>query len=387
MNTGGHNMAYSNGKIFDDVSIDDVNAVLGTDYSTLEDCVRSTSIQKWSRIKPVAHTIKFGSGVESSLTDVEAKGASALISEGVIYGLKAGAADNAWPSLHTCTYDYTGRPDGTNYPNRLADFVGYDHYAKPTLIGSIVSSEIDYQAVNLRVGVLWQDTDNTTGVDVLQLTAGEANINDYYVNVLVDNYAITLLNANTGTRTPIVYNGTKQDLFYINSLPSGYTTTKTASCTFFLSPVQLTSWTDVSKSQQQGPAIAIPEAVGLTLSIKAGFINYGTWSIGEVNVMLGKSVTAGLTCSAAPGAARDYRVVLQFTSQAQATVKTFSVSATTTAELASRIITWASTELGFVVTTSGTYNYSISLYGYDSANNTTQQLATKSGSLTFTVEN
>ena len=140
-------MGYSNGKIDrTGVSIADANAVLGTSYDNVKDVCIATAMNKWSIFKPVAHTIIAGSD-SGALTAVEAKGAPALINEGIIYGLKAGVDDNHWPNLHQCTYAFVGRSDGPNYPHRLSDLRGYDHNAKPTMLGSIVSQEINYNAI------------------------------------------------------------------------------------------------------------------------------------------------------------------------------------------------------------------------------------------------
>ena len=373
-------MGYSNGKIDrTGVSIADANAVLGTSYNNVRDICIAAAVNKWSIYKPVAHTIIAGSD-SGALNAVEAKGAPTLINEGVIYGLKAGVDDNHWPNLHQCTYAFVGRSDGPNYPHRLSDLRGYDHNAKPTMLGSIVSQEINYNAINLRVGLLWQDTNNTTGVDILQMVAGSTNINNYYVNVLVDNYAITLLNVSTNTRTPIVYNGTKQNLFYINTLPSGYSTTRTASCTFFLSPILLTSWTNISTQTQQGPAIALPDAAGLQIKIGATNIDYGEWVISTIGG-LGSTVSVTLNCNRKPGVARDYIATIQFQGQAAGQTKSFSVGA---AGVSQQFVQWVAGEYGMTLTSSGNYSCTVSLYGVN--NNVRTLLTQKTATVTLSPQ-
>lgn len=378
-------MAYSGGKIFDDVSIEDVNAVLGTSYGTIEDCCQSDAINKYSAIKPVAHTILFGSDVESRLTATEAKGAEALINDGIIYGLKVGQGVTEWQNLHQSTYEYVGRPNGSPYPNRIADFVGYDHNAQPTLRGSIVNTEINYNAINIKVGLLWAKSTNTTGIDILKLIGRDGNLNNYYVNVLIDNYSITLLNQDTGTRTTVAPNGVKQNTFYINSLPSGYSTTRTAKCTFFLSPTKFESWTNVASATQADVAVTIPDVAGLTISIASSAINYGTWTISSISA-LSNQINASMTCSVAPGADRTYRATIQFAGQAQGTVKTFTVPANASASMASQFVRWTAGELGFTVMSSGDYTCTVTLYGYDSTTGTSTQLAQKTQTVSLTAQ-
>ena len=184
-------MAYSNGKIFDDVSIEDVNAVLNTSYSSWDECCTSTALNKWSIFKPLAHTILFGDGLESALTDVQAKGAEELITDGIIYGLRVGQGVNGWQNLHNCDYAFVGRPNGSPYPHRSMDFIGYDHNAQPTLRGSIVNTEINYNAINIKVGLLWAKSTNTTGIDILKLIGRDGNLNIYGIIVNLSVYYTT----------------------------------------------------------------------------------------------------------------------------------------------------------------------------------------------------
>lgn len=377
-------MGYSKGKIFDDVSIEDVNAVLGTNYRSVHECCQSDAINKWGIFKPVAHTIMFGSGLESRLTEEEAKGAEELIADGVIYGLRVGQGVNSWQNLHDCDYSYIGRPNGSPYPNRLVDFVGYDHYAQPTLRGSIVNTEINYNAINIKVGLLWAKDANTTGIDILQMNGRGGNLNDYYVNVLIDNYSITLLNQDTGTRTTVAPNGVKQNTFYINSLPSGYSTTRTAKCTFFLSPTKFENWTNVASTTQANVAVTIPDVAGLTISIASSAINYGTWTVTSISA-LSNQINASMTCSVAPGADRTYRVTIQFAGQAQGAVKIFTVPANASASMASQFVRWTAGELGFTVMSSGDYSCTVTLYGYDSVTGTSTQLAQKTQTVSLTA--
>lgn len=378
-------MAYSNGKIFDDVSIEDVNAVLNTSYSSWDECCTSPALNKWSTFKPLAHTILFGDGFESALTEVQAKGAEELITDGVIYGLRVGQGVNGWQNLHNCDYAFVGRPNGSPYPHRSMDFIGYDHNAQPTLRGSIVSTEINYNAINIKVGLLWAKSTNTTGIDILKLIGRDGNLNNYYVNVLIDNYSITLLNQDTGTRTTVAPNGVKQNTFYINSLPSGYSTTRTAKCTFFLSPTKFESWTNVASATQADVAVTIPDVAGLTISIASSAINYGTWTISSISA-LSNQINASMTCSVAPGADRTYRAVIQFSGQAQGAVKTFSVSANASASMASQFVRWTAGELGFTVISSGDYSCTVTLYGYDSTTGTSTQLAQKTQTVSLTAQ-
>lgn len=374
-------MGYSGKKIYAPVSFADVNAVLGTNYSTLNELCTCNALKngKWSKFKPVAHTIKFGSGSASALTEAQAKGADSQITDGIIYGLKVGQGVNGWQNLHQCTYEYVGLPDGVNFPYRLMDFAGYDHNASPTMQGSIVNNTINPNNVSIRCGILWNDTNNTTGIDILKMVAGDANINNYYVNVLVGTYAKTCTNlkSNVNAVTPIVYNGSKQDLFGVSDIPSVYGNGSKPLCTFFLAPVKLDSWKDVSKETAltDQVAIALPNAAGVELTITTGNASYGSFTLGAVT-QLGATISQQITCTAAPTETGYYRLSIRINGAIKS--GDFRITAGQTNIIAPSI--------AHGVLTSGSYSYSSNLYRLNEQGGTSvSTLATATGSITITV--
>lgn len=84
-------------------------------------------INKWALYKP------YDAATLAPLTDEERRGYG---TGGVHYGLKMQVGDSQLHGMHLCTYEYEGRPKGgEKSPYRLADFAGYNHDARPDLLG------------------------------------------------------------------------------------------------------------------------------------------------------------------------------------------------------------------------------------------------------------
>lgn len=150
-------MGTSNGKIFKPVDASDVMRCLGEDSLDVGVLCRSGKINKWSKHKPVRRSTP---GV---LTEEDFMGNYT----GEVYGLRMPSDLESLIDVLEMDYEYirpTGRPDSLF---RLRDFDGYDHYARPVVIGELIDASFvdvdDTITISIDVDYLMN---NTTGVDL-----------------------------------------------------------------------------------------------------------------------------------------------------------------------------------------------------------------------------
>lgn len=223
------------------------------------DSVLSNKVNKWSKRKPIHYS------KTSPLNDTEMKGMTDDISNGIIYGLKVGAARRSPETLHSATWEYVGKPQGTvpSSPYRVDDFWGYEYEYDdgPTVYGSGVSDgdRIRYDSAFKTIEVIWQ-TEKTTIVDMAEIMAAlgtnSADYSQIYLCVMIDGYIRCCINNTAGGGVyPIMHNGVKCISFTIpEATRFGYSETSAHSMTLFfasktdvdtLVPAMKTEWVSV----------------------------------------------------------------------------------------------------------------------------------------------
>ncbi len=193
-----------------------VKQAIGSSSNNVGTLCTHNSINKWSKHKPINFTKSAG------LTEDEFRGMDSDNAIGIFYGLKAVSVVGDIGQLHNADYSYYRPKGGAISPYRLGDFRGYDHFAVPTLNLSYITNIVYYNdRPSLTCSVTYDyQGKNTTGVDINDFlpTGDSKNIGDYYLCVLVDNYAIALYNTALSSSTnkvftPLKYNGVWQGVF------------------------------------------------------------------------------------------------------------------------------------------------------------------------------
>lgn len=237
-------MAISNNKIVAPVVITDPYNMLGVypqtgvwDVADIVGLERPTAqgghpgkINKWSRHKPVRypqaaplsdnHPQQAG-GVTTYIDQWE--GSDTDKNTGIRYGLQATIPHGTnLVAIHDTTFDYVAYPHpGTDFC-RLSDFDGYDHAAKPNLLGSqITEISADYAYLDVQVDY-YDSTINPTGVpiDAWLALGSDKSIGDYYPAILVTtesggSYARLLTNSEAGQITTLRHGGKWYSMFKV----------------------------------------------------------------------------------------------------------------------------------------------------------------------------
>ena len=242
-------MAISNNKIVAPVVITDPYNLLGIypksgvwDVADIVGLERPLSqgghpgrINKWSRHKPVrypqAAPLSDNYRVEGSSATGEPiityidqwEGSDTDKNTGIRYGLKATIPHGTnLVAIHDTTFDYVAYPHpGTDFC-RLSDFDGYDHAAKPNLLGSqITEISADYAYLDVQVDY-YDSTINPTGVpiDAWLALASDKSVGDYYPAILVTtesggSYARLLTNSEAGQITTLRHGGKWYSMFKV----------------------------------------------------------------------------------------------------------------------------------------------------------------------------
>lgn len=130
-------MSYNNGIITAPISVSDVQAVLGVDTSSIVSLCSSPKINKWSLRKPVVHS------TIAAITDDQLKEANFGFSFGNNLGmpystpeaLLADLKENKGWAYNAPNGNYASGNANVWQPCRIGDFRGYNHYAKPFIVG------------------------------------------------------------------------------------------------------------------------------------------------------------------------------------------------------------------------------------------------------------
>ena len=348
--------------------------VLGYVTTNAGDIFNKDKILKWAKDKPVSRN------AVGTLTAGNKR--ASRISEGYVWGNFAVATNYA--NLHTRNWSYGDYPTGgiSSSPYRVADFIGYDNAAKPTLTGSsreITAGEVGYNSVNpIGCALDWSNyNNNTTGVDPTT-AIDNTSISNLYLCVAVDGYCTAMLNGMAGdTVAPI---GNKSTEFTAPKIDNNdLKKDATRNVTFFLTTdVSGMNGTWANLANVTRPyAVTIPELVGKSIkfSSSAGTSGFGTWSITGVLLSRdGKTFSINTQASVAPTETKSYRVSIFITNVGTSTSSDKSINAGTT---------MANFEVASKIASSGTYNYTAYLYGVTASGTTT--LASKTGSITYTA--
>lgn len=236
-------------------------------------------INKWSKKKPIRYA------QPGELTDAQFKGTTSDNNAGIYYGLQVASSAGRLGQLHDAGWQYLPPRPGTDWC-RLTDFNGYDHNAKPTLNADYTGANPCIYNVDgqFSASIVYNNTGNTTGVDVGQMLPGNVSqtIGDYYPCVLIGNYARAMYNTelsgSSQTVTTLKYNNVWYTRFRANTADhpqmgtAGVTLKSTA---FLIRSVYVagvfdfrTKWVDVSSTVNAYNAFSIPGFIALSIAFK-----------------------------------------------------------------------------------------------------------------------
>jgi len=249
------------------------------------DSVLSNKVNKWSIHKPIDYP------QNAPLSHAQFKGTKEQNGDGIIYGLRAGAALQRPEELHTANWEYVGKPKGIigTSPRRVDDFWGYEYeYDGPTLKGyGLVDGErIRYDTDNKVVNLIWR-TDLTTVVDLAEVISayqGSADYSKIYLCVMVGSYIRCCINNTAGGIYPILYNGTYCTSFTIPAVSPiyGYNEDTLRPVTLFfanetaltLTPAMKTEWVNPFGINFSHPLISCPEQVNKQVKFVRQLMEY-----------------------------------------------------------------------------------------------------------------
>lgn len=388
----------------------DIQSVLNistTNYGTImrPDLFNMDVINEMSKKKPLDRNILH------SLTDEQFKsgvgGASGT--NGIYWGLKIATSAKNWTTIHSANWEYVEKPKGgiDSSPFRPSDFVGYDSSAKPTLTvetdltqsgAEVIFSAITPFTCLLKLNI----SGNTTGVDPLDalgITSSNA-----YLCVAIGNYAAAMLNGRANdTVAPISSNGGKTQIEYTcPELPSGLKSAATRQVTFFIANINDIStlknggWLSFSNTAQAVKAASLPNVAGLSVKFsQISSLGFGDWEFASPTTS-GTSFTIAASCKTTPTYVSNptiygYEVSATF-NNSNGTKKTFTrtlTSSSVNTSLMNAVLTWASSEFGFVPSSNSSIKYTLNLYGvsYTAGGSTLERrqlLTTTTGTFTYT---
>ncbi|MBQ2450535.1 MAG: hypothetical protein II273_03045, partial [Lachnospiraceae bacterium] len=246
------------------------------------------------------------------LSDSQFRGMSTDHANGIYYGLKAGVQNVTAANIHAADWSYVSRPQGgiPNSPYRVDDFWGYEMNEKyPTLSGSGLSNgqEAIYTN-NTNITTTLMRSNLTSIVDVAEVIGNSMDYTKLYLCVLVGNKARAMLNKDTGTVTPVVYNGVEYRDFCFPDM-SGIINTNalpmTAQVSVFLVGSDgiatfRDSWVDLTTAINIGTKpVTLPFQVNLSMTFKAAgkiyitYFNIEETTDGRGNKVIYASFTKG----------------------------------------------------------------------------------------------
>ena len=304
------------------VTIEQLANMLGTSQNPQLICA-SGNINKWSKRKPIHYS------QTQPLSDAQFKGMSTDISQGIIYGLRAGVARTNIANLHSADWEYVGRPQGgiPNSPYRVDDFWGYEKdITYPTLSGAGLSDgqRVQIGSTTTGISLVWNNG-NTSVVDIAEVftayTNQTPNYGDMYLCALIGTRARALVNNDIGGVYPIYYNSTYCRSFSIPSTSAFLGSDQTQQVTlFFASSVDVNTsingvtmangWVDFSVATGAvftSVFVTVPNQVNLSVSFVLSVRQYITsFDMSYSRGMLSFQFTQGPDWNSASG----YRIVI-----------------------------------------------------------------------------
>lgn len=388
-------MSNNGNKITAPISTRDIQIVLGTAETRQSALCTNTSINKWSKVKPIPYPTN-GERCPNF------KGTSSQNTSGVFYGLKAGTGYNLdGVDIHYANWEYV-RPNGGIgiAPFRRLDFDGYNHTARPTIYGYIVTQEagkVIYSRTNpFDFYLVWNYTNNADGVDVATcFPTATDNMANWYLCVMIGDTATALL-TDTGARQPIGSYTSRDVLYRCPALPSSLKAVAAErQVTFFLADINssaladvkgmLTGWVKfVEGTRLDVSVITIPEAVDYRLEWVDTAIDYGKLINFTVEYSSKSSLfTIEAEWAVKPSQDRKYIGYFQLTNSAGE--KSEKVSGTFTGGSEKKddfFMRINKSALGIRID-SGTYTYTVEVYGYENNVESQEAVGTASGTLTI----
>lgn len=257
------------------VTIAQLASMLGTSQNPQLICT-SGNINQWSKRKPIHYS------QTQPLSDAQFRGMSTDHANGIYYGLKAGVQNVTAANIHAADWSYVSRPQGgiPNSPYRVDDFWGYEMNEKyPTLSGSGLSNgqEAIYSN-NTNITTTLMRSTLSSIVDVAEAIGNSMDYTKLYLCVLVGNKARAMLNRDTGTVTPIIYNGVEYRTFCfpdMSGIINASALPMTAQVSIFLVGSDgiatfRDSWVDLSTAINLGTKpVTLPFQVNLSMTFKA----------------------------------------------------------------------------------------------------------------------
>ena len=245
---------------------------------------KASSINQWSKIKPINYS-KTG---PLDRAKNEFRGMSTDQAKGIYYGLKAGVQNLTAANIHAADWSYVGRPTGTlSSPYRFSDFWGYEKDEKyPTLSGSgLYNGQEAIYSNNTNITTTLTSSNLTSIVDVAEAIGNSMDYTKLYLCVLVGNKARAMLNKDTGTVTPIVYNNVEYKTFCFPDM-SGIINTSALPMTSQVSIFLVgsdgiatfrDSWVDLTTAINIGTKpVTLPKQVNLSIKFTAPGLVYIT---------------------------------------------------------------------------------------------------------------
>jgi hypothetical protein len=283
---------------------------------------------QWSKHKPIHYSQTQPLWNQTINDDSKFRGMSTDHANGIYYGLRAGVQNVTAANIHAADWSYVGRPQGSipNSPYRVDDFWGYEKDEKyPTLSGSGLSNgqEAIYTN-NTNITTTLMRSNLTSIVDVAEAIGNSMDYTKLYLCVLVGNKARAMLNKDTGTVTPVVYNGVEYRDFCFPDM-SGIINTNALPMTAQVSVFLVGSdgiatfrdaWVDLTTAINIGPKpVTLPKQVNLSMTFRAAGKIYITAFGLELVVEKGaQSVVASFTNGPDWTEAEAYRILYNITS-------------------------------------------------------------------------
>ena len=283
---------------------------------------------QWSKHKPIHYSQTKPLWDQTINDDSKFRGMSTDHANGIYYGLKAGVQNVTAANIHAADWSYVSRPQGgiPNSPYRVDDFWGYEKDEKyPTLSGSGLSNgqEAIYTN-NTNITTTLMRSNLTSIVDVAEVIGNGMDYTKLYLCVLVGNKARAMLNKETGTVTPVVYNGVEYRDFCFPDM-SGIINTNALPMTAKVSVFLVGSdgiatfrdnWVDLTTAINIGTKpVTLPFQVNLSMTFKgAGKIYITYFNIEETTDNRGnKVIYASFTKGSNWEEASSYRILYTIT--------------------------------------------------------------------------